>query len=377
MNPLVQLAEYGQSFWLDYIRRSFVEGGAFERMIEEDGLRGVTSNPSIFEKAIEGREEYEPELSAAHCDSIEDAKRVFEQIATHDIQAAADLLRPVYERTRLEDGYVSLEVSPLLAHDTQGTIQEARRLWQTVNRPNLLIKVPSTPEGLPAIETLLSEGINVNITLLFSRHVYRETAEAYLRALEARAGRSELLSGIASVASFFVSRIDTAVDDLLEEKLKTAPARGRRKIEALRGKTAIANAKLAYQIFREVFSGPRWEALKEKGARPQRVLWASTSTKNPAYRDVLYVEELIGPQTVNTMPPATVDAFRDHGRLRNSLEEDVKSAERHLSELEKLDISLDKVTADLVSKGVELFASAFGSLLGTIQKTAVAAKAEG
>jgi transaldolase / glucose-6-phosphate isomerase len=373
MNALATLTSYGQAFWLDYIRRSFIEGGEFQQMIERDGLRGVTSNPSIFEKAIAGSTDYADDLSAAPCDSEQDAKQIFERLAARDICEAADLLKPVYDRTDKADGYVSLEVSPTLAHNTPGTVAEARRLWGIIGRPNLMIKVPGTPEGLPAVETLLSEGINVNVTLLFSQQVYERTAETYLRALETRARQGQDIRSVASVASFFVSRIDTAVDTVLDQKLKSAPMSERTRLKALLGKAAIANAKLTYCRFRKIFSGPRWEALRAKGARPQRPLWASTSTKNPAYRDVLYVEELIGPDTVNTLPPATAAAFREHGQPRNSLEEDPAGAGRVLNELEALGISFDEVTDRLLTEGVELFASAFQGLLGAIRKTSVEA----
>jgi transaldolase len=375
MDALAALTNYGQAFWLDYIRRGFVEGGEFQQMIQRDGLRGVTSNPAIFEKAIAGSTDYAAELSSGACDSEEAAQQVFERLAARDIREAADLLKPVYDGTEKADGYVSLEVSPRLAHDTQATVAEARRLWRTISRPNLMIKVPGTPEGLPAIEALLEEGINVNVTLLFSRRVYEMTADAYLRALETRMRRGDNVSSVASVASFFVSRIDTAVDAVLEKRLKSAPPGERLRMEALLGKAAIANAKLTYRRFTEIFSGPRWNALRAAGARPQRVLWASTSTKNPAYRDVRYIEELIGAGTVNTIPLDTAAAFREHGRLRNSLEEDPAGAERALEDLEALGISLDEITDRLLNEGVELFASAFRKLLDAIRTRSVEAPA--
>ena len=372
MNSLVQLADYGQSLWLDYIRRDFVEGGELRRMIEEDGLRGVTSNPAIFEKAITETTDYAAELGTMHAESVRGARQVFEHLALRDIRSAADLLRPVYDRTEATDGYVSFEVSPGLAHDTQGTIEEAQRLWRTINRPNLMIKVPATVEGLPAVETLLAEGININITLLFSQQVYQLVADANLRALETRLQRGTTVNTLASVASFFVSRIDSAIDGLLEQKLKTATASERSRIESLLGRAAIANARCAYARFRETFSGPRWEVLRAKGARPQRLLWASTSTKNPCYRDVVYVEELIGPDTVNTMPPGTAAAFRDHGLLRNSLEEDPTGAARTLADLEALSVSLDDVTKRLLDDGVKAFAAAFQSLLDAVRAEVMA-----
>ncbi len=369
MNALAALASHGRSFWLDFIRRSFLESGEFQQMIERDGLSGVTSNPSIFEKAIAESTDYAEEMASGACDSEQDAKAMFERLAGRDIREAADMLKPVYDRTKKADGYVSLEVSPLLAHDTQNTISEARKLWRAVARPNLMIKVPGTPEGLPAVETLLTEGINVNVTLLFSQRTYEKTAETYLRALEARLHRGEDVSHVASVASFFVSRIDTAVDKLLVERLKPAPASERPKLEALLGKAAIANAKLAYRHFREIYGVPRWNALQAAGARTQRLLWASTSTKNPAYRDVLYVEELIGADTVNTMPPSTAAAFREHGRLRASLEEDIPGAARVFTDLEALGIRFEEVTDRLLTEGVALFAASFRELLDAIRKT--------
>ncbi len=366
-NPLAALADLGQAFWLDYIRRNFVEGGELKQMIEQDGLRGLTSNPSIFEKAIGGSSDYRDQLNEIRCHPQGDAQRAFDLIAQRDIREAADLLRPVYDATDGADGYVSLEVAPTLAHDTEKTIAEARKLWKLIDRPNLMVKVPGTQEGVPAIATLIEEGINVNVTLLFAVEAYEDAAEAYIVGLEeaARSGRS--INRIASVASFFVSRIDTAVDKLLKERWKTASAQDRTAIEGLLGKTAIANAKRAYARFNGMFSGPRWEALRKKGARFQRLLWASTSTKNPAYRDVMYIEELIGPHTVNTMPPATAAAFRDHGRLRNALAENPEAAEQALSDIERFGVSLDKVTADLLVDGVEQFATAWNTMLDAIR----------
>jgi transaldolase / glucose-6-phosphate isomerase len=373
VNPLAKLASYGQAFWLDYIRRSFVEGGELSTMIEQDGLRGLTSNPNIFEKAIAESTDYAEELDSLRTTPA-DPKAIFEQLARRDIRGAADRLRPVYERTSKADGYVSLEVAPSLARDTQATLEEARRLWKVADRPNLMIKVPATDEGLPAIETLLSEGINVNITLLFGVPVYEQVAKAYLRAMEQRARRGQDLRSIASVASFFVSRIDTAVDALLERRLGAAPPAERPRIRALLGKAAIANAKRAYRRYREIFSGTDWATLRARGARPQRLLWASTSTKNPAYRDVMYVEELIGEETVNTMPPQTAAAFREHGRLRNSLAEN-SGAEGVLEQLAALGISLDSVTGQLLREGVELFDAAFRRLLEAVEKAVAAPRA--
>ena len=367
-NPLKGLLAYGQSPWLDFIRRNILLNGDLKKMIQDDGLRGMTSNPSIFEKAIAGSDDYADILTAPGAKTL-DAKSVYEKIAIRDVQDAADLFRPTYEETKRRDGYVSLEVSPLLANDTQGTIEEARRLWKAVGRPNIMIKVPGTREGLPAIRQLLEEGLNINITLLFAQSVYEQVAEAFIAALEARAAKGQDLSHIASVASFFVSRIDTLVDNQIEAKLKSTTDAGQRELLAsLEGKVAIANAKLTYEKYGELFSSARWKALASKGAQTQRVLWASTSTKNPKYRDVLYVEELIGADTIDTIPPATWEAFRDHGKLRNSLSEDVPGARETMQNLARAGISMKEVTDKLVVDGVKLFADAFNQLLGAISK---------
>jgi len=369
-NPLRELLNYGQSMWLDYIRRDLFTTGRLKQMIEDDGLRGMTSNPSIFEKAIAESSLYDDILKSLASRPDLDTTARFEQIAIRDIQDAADALRAVYEDSNFRDGYVSLEVSPYLARKTKETIDEARRLWKTVNRPNVMIKVPGTAEGLPAIRQLIGEGLNINITLLFAQEVYEEVAEAYLAGLEdfSRSGGS--LKKIASVASFFISRIDTLVDSMLTEKLKSVSnATEEAFLKSLMGKVAIANGKLTYQRYQRIFSGPRWQALAAKGAQTQRVLWASTSTKNPAYRDVIYVEELIGPDTVNTMPPATIDAFRDHGRLRNSLTEDVAGAQKVMDDLTRAGISIRQVTDKLTDDGVKLFADAFDKLLAAVAKS--------
>jgi transaldolase/glucose-6-phosphate isomerase len=369
-NPLRKLADYGQAFWLDYIRRNFVEGGELAHMIEADGLLGMTSNPSIFEKAIAGSKDYDDDLLAARNECITDAQTVFERIATRDIRGALDLLRPVYEQTGGLDGYVSLEVSPTLARDTAGTIAEARKLWKMIDRPNLMVKVPATPEGLPAVEQLLSEGININITLLFSVAAYEKTAEAYLRALERRAAAGQDVHRMASVASFFISRIDSAVDSIISSRLKTSTdPREQEQLKSVQGKVAIANGKQTYQKYQAIFSSDRWKALAAKGGQTQRVLWASTSTKNPAYRDVVYVEELIGADTVNTIPPATFDAFRDHGKPRASLTEDLESATKTMEAVAKLGISMKEVTDKLTDDGVRLFAEAFDKLLEAVEKS--------
>jgi transaldolase len=366
-NPLKRLARFGQSIWLDYIRRSLMTSGELRRLVEQDGLGGMTSNPSIFEKAIAGGEEYGDFLAQLRADNTLDAKAIYERLAIRDIQDAADVLRPVYYSTGLRDGYVSLEVAPFLAHQTQETIAEARRLWKTVDRPNVMIKVPGTAEGVPAVETLLSEGINVNITLLFSQEMYEEVAWAFVRALERRAEQGLEIGGVASVASFFVSRIDTMVDGLIDQKLTGSNEEERALLESVRSRVAIANAKLAYERYQRIFSGLRWEALATKNAQTQRVLWASTSTKNPKLRDVLYIEELIGRDTVNTIPPATFDAFRDHGVPRESLEEDVDGARQVMANLAAAGISMQDVTADLVTAGVKQFEDAFTKLLVVIE----------
>lgn len=371
-NPLRLLQDYGQSVWLDYIRRSLLTSGELRRLIEEDGLRGMTSNPAIFEKAIAGSTDYEQMLTSLAPQSL-DAKSLYEQLAIRDIQDAADVLQPMYEQTRRRDGYVSLEVSPTLARDTQGTLEEARRLWQAVGRSNVMIKVPATPEGIPAIQQLISEGLNINITLLFSQAVYEEVVEAYMKGLEQRAARGHDLSSVASVASFFISRIDTAIDALLAARLKTSTdPREQGRLRSLIGKVAIANAKLTYQRYGARFGSRRWQSLAHKGAHTQRVLWASTSTKDPNYRDVMYVEELIGPDTVNTMPPATFDAFRDHGRLRARLTENVDEAHNTMAMLAQVGIAMSEVTDTLLNEGVRLFADAFDKLLA-----AVASKTKG
>ena len=367
-NPLRELSQSGQSIWYDSLRRGILVSGELARFIEEDGLTGLTTNPAIYERAIAGSgDDYEAALAKLALRPDLDAKAIYETLAIEDIRAAADLLRPVYDRTERRDGYVSLEVSPLLARDAAGTMAEARRLFRQLARENVLIKIPGTPETAPVIRSLLSEGVNVNVTLLFSRAAYARVAEAHEAALEDRATRGRDLSRVASVASFFVSRVDTLVDGMLD-KLAAASTPGQRaRAEALRGKIGIANAKLAYQDWRRRTADRRWTRLAALGARPQRLLWASTSTKNPLYRDVMYVEELIGSETVNTMPPATFEAFRDHGRVRPTLESDVEGARRALSELADLGMSIDKVTEALLTEGLRLFEEPFARLLATIE----------
>ncbi len=367
MNPLRKLEDYGQAVWLDYIRRSLITSGELRELIENDRLKGVTSNPAIFGKAIAGSNDYAEALEKLLGEKRHDAKALYEQLAVEDIQLAADELAPVFAATKGRDGYVSLEVAPDLAHDTKGTIEEAQRLWEAVDRPNAMIKVPATEEGISAIEDLIGAGVNINVTLLFARQVYERVAEAYLRGLERLADAGGDVSQVASVASFFISRIDSAVDAQLAERLEVATdASERREVRGLMGRVAIANAKLTYQRYKEIFSGPRWDALAKKGAQTQRLLWASTSTKDPEYRDVLYVEELIGPDTVNTVPPATYEAFREHGQLRASLEEDLPEAEKVLEELDRLGISLQATTDRLLADGVRKFADAFTELLSAV-----------
>jgi transaldolase / glucose-6-phosphate isomerase len=367
-NPLRALQVLGQSVWLDYIRRSLITSGELRRLIDEDGLCGVTSNPAIFEKAVAGSSDYNEVLEAPDARAL-DAKTLYERLAVRDIQDAADVLRPVYEETSKRDGYVSLEVSPFLAFDTDGTLDEARRLWRTVGRENLMIKVPATPQGIPAIQQLISEGINVNVTLLFAQDAYEQVAEAYIAGLETFAAGGGDPGRVASVASFFISRIDTAIDAIAAERLQASTsAREQSLLRAVTGKVAIANAKLTYQRYRELFGGSRWQSLAGQGAQTQRLLWASTGTKNPNYRDVVYIEELVGPDTVNTIPPATFDAFRAHGRVRASLGEDVESASDTMATLAEVGISMKEVTDKLLAEGVQLFADAFAKLSKAVEK---------
>ena len=364
MNHLKALHQYGQSVWLDYIRHSLVTSGELQRYLDEDGLSGVTSNPSIFEKAIVGSSDYQDIMTDPMSSGL-DAKALYECVAVRDIQDAADLLRPVYVGSRRLDGYVSMEVSPRLAHDTRGTVEEARRLWKAVGRENLMIKVPGTREGIPALEQLIGQGINVNVTLLFSLDTYDKVAVAYLSGLEARLGSGGDVSSVASVASFFISRIDAVVDSLLSERLKTTSGKQgeRAALRAVLGKVGIANAKLAYQKYLEICRSDRWQRLASHNAHPERLLWASTGTKNPTYRDVVYVEELIGPDTVNTIPPATFAAFRDHGQPRPSLTQDLDSAYDTMDTLKQAGISLHDITDKLLADGLQQFEEAFAKLL--------------
>ena len=366
-NPLRELTKYGQSIWLDYIRRSLIADGELKHLIDQDGLGGVTSNPAIFEKAITGSTDYTDALLELQKRKELDAMGIYEILAIQDIQDAADILRPVYERTHKRDGYVSLEVSPFLARDTEGTIQDARRLWKAVNRPNLMVKVPGTVEGIPAFEQLISEGININVTLLFAQEMYEKVALAYIAGLKKYAAGGGDPSHVSSVASFFISRIDSMVDSILKAKIKaSSDPKEQALFKSLQGKVAIANGKLTYQRYKQIFSGAHWDALAKKGAQTQRVLWASTSTKDPSYSDILYVEELIGEDTVNTMPPQTLDAFRDHGKPRPSLEEDLQAAKKTMDDLAVAGVSMKKVTDDLVTQAVKLFAEPFDKLLNAV-----------
>ncbi|MGH6684120.1 MAG: transaldolase, partial [Pseudolabrys sp.] len=361
MNPLRQLEACGQSPWLDYLKRSLIEKGELQTLIDRDGLKGITSNPSIFEKAIGESDEYKDALKQFQARGDHGIAEIYEHLAIADIRAAADVLRPVYEATKGRDGYISLECSPYLANDTEATVEEAQRLWAAVERPNLMVKVPATPAGIPAIRRLIGRGLNINITLLFAVPVYEQVVEAYIAGLEdlKRAGGD--LSKSASVASIFVSRIDVSVDKRLNKL-------GDKKVaDRLRGKAAIANAKLAYARYQALFAGPRWQNLADAGAQTQRLLWASTSTKNPAYKDTMYVEALIGRDTVDTLPPATMDAFRDHGQITaDAVEQDVEGSRAILAELEKHGISLKKVTEELVAEGVQQFADSFDKLFAAI-----------
>jgi transaldolase/glucose-6-phosphate isomerase len=367
MNTVKALEAHGQAVWLDFLARGFVANGDLKRLIDTDGVKGVTSNPSIFEKAISSSDEYDAPIGLALKSGDRPVAELFERLAVEDIQHAADVLRPVYDELNGHDGFVSLEVSPYLATDTKATIAEAERLWKEVDRENLMVKVPATPQGLPAIEQLTAKGISINITLLFSQKVYVQVAEAYLAGLAKYVAGGGDASHVASVASFFVSRIDSAVDKQLDDKIARAnDPTEKARLAALKGKVAIANAKMAYQEYKRLFSGARWDKLKAKGAKPQRLLWASTGTKNKDYSDVLYVEELIGKNTVNTVPPATLDAFRDHGHVRDSLEEDIEEAESVLLGLEQSGISLDAITAELVKDGVKQFADAADKLYGAV-----------
>ncbi len=363
MNPLKQLERCGQSPWLDYLKRSLIERGELRNLIQRDGLKGLTSNPSIFEKAIGESDEYADALKRCLSDADHSVSEIYEHLAIADIRSAADELRSVYDETQGRDGYVSLECSPYLANDTEATVAEAMRLWAAVKRPNLMVKVPATSAGIPAIRELIGRGLNINITLLFSVSVYEQVVEAYVSGLEDLAKSGGDISRTGSVASFFVSRIDTAVDKRLDK------LNDKRQADRFRGQVAIANAKVAYARYTELISGPRWQRLAAAGARTQRLLWASTSTKNPSYKDTMYVEALVGRDTVDTMPPATMDAFRDHGRaIADAIEQDIDGARAMLAELERHGISLKEITDELVAEGVQQFADAFDKLFGAIAR---------
>ena len=371
MSTLRELHQHGQSVWLDYIQRSLISSGELDKLIREDGVRGLTSNPSIFEKAIAESSEYAADLRRLGA-RYSSAKDIYEHLAIMDIQAAADAFRVIHADSHQRDGFVSLEVSPELARDTEGTVAEARRLWRAVGRENLMIKVPGTIEGIPAFEALISEGINVNVTLLFSVPLYEKVAAAYKAGIARFASHGGDLSRVASVASFFVSRVDTAVDALLESRIERAAAQQQEKLKSLLGKAAVANAKLAYEKYKSIFAGPTWDALEAAGARTQRVLWASTGTKNPSYRDVVYVEELIGADTVNTVPPATLDAFRDHGIVRSTLTEGLSQAHDTVRALAEVGISMNEVTQQLLDAGQKQFVDAFRKLLAAVDKARLA-----
>lgn len=367
-NPLKQLGTLGQSVWLDYIRRDLIVSGALKRMIDEDGVCGMTSNPSIFEKALADSQDYDRDIETMALKGI-DKKAIYEAFSRQDVQMAADIFRPVYDDSKGGDGYVSLEVNPHLAHDTKGTIEEARKFWAALDRPNVFIKVPATAEGLPAIRRLISEGININVTLLFGLPRYRQVAQAYIAGLEDRLAQGKTINNVASVASFFLSRIDTLADSMLEKIM----AQGGKKTDIAkqaRGQTAIASAKTAYQIYREIFNNESFRKLGNKGARTQRVLWASTGTKNPEYSDIKYIEAVIGPDTINTIPVDTMNAYRDHGDPKPRLEQDAAKAGRILEQLSGLGINIDRVTQQLEDEGVDKFNKPFDKIMEILgQKT--------
>lgn len=372
VNPLKKLEAMGQSIWLDSIQRDLMTSGQLKQLIDNDGLRGITSNPSIFEKAIAESHDYDHDIQAMISEG-KDINTIYEALSQRDIRDAADEFNNLYHQSKSEDGYVSLEVNPHLAHDTKGTIDEARRLWKSLNRPNVLIKVPGTKEGLPAITQLISEGINVNVTLLFGVPRYHEAASAYIAGLEARAGKGELLKQITSVASFFLSRIDVLVDPMLEKII----AQGDEKsvlAKKMHGQIAIASAKVAYQYYSQLINSDRFKKLAEQGAKPQRLLWASTSTKNPDYSDVKYIEALIGVNTVNTVPMETLDAYRDHGHPKLDLEQNIATSNLFFQQLPNLDIHLDNITQQLEDEGVDKFSKSFDQLTAALGKKAKAAK---
>lgn len=367
MNPVKALSDFGQSIWLDYIRRDALTTGELARLTLEDGIRGVTSNPSIFEKAIRDGEEYLQDIREAAA-SGKNVKGIYESLAIADIQHACDILRPVFDASHGADGFVSMEVSPYLAHQTHETMDEARRLFATIQRPNVMIKVPATNEGIPAIQQLISEGLNINVTLLFSTEMYEKVMEAYLTGLEIRLKKQDLRNGSASVASFFVSRVDSLADELLEEKIAQSIDENERiALRALLGKAAVANARMAYRAYERVFNSDRFKQLMQLGAAKQRILWASTSTKNPAYSDIKYIEELIAPDSVNTVPPESLDAFRDHGVVNNALAIP-QNDEAILEQFAQVGIPMEKITAQLLDEGVNKFAKSFDGLLAAVKQ---------
>ncbi|NET38046.1 MAG: transaldolase [Cyanothece sp. SIO1E1] len=365
-SPILQIKEYGQSIWMDNLSRDIIQSGELKQLISSRNVHGITSNPAIFQKAIAGNAIYDTDIEAG-IRASKSVEEIYESLAFDDIRNACDILMPVYEASQGLDGYVSLEVSPHLAHDTEGTLQEARRYSAAIGRKNLMIKIPGTPEGLPAVEQAISEGISVNVTLLFSVQSYVDTAWAYIRGLEARAAKGEEISNIASVASFFLSRIDSNIDARVDALLAaTDDAQKQAALAAVKGKVAIANAKIAYEKYKEITAGDRWQALATKGAQVQRLLWASTSTKNPAYSDVMYVDELVGPDTVNTLPPNTIEACADHCDIASRIETNLEAAHQVIDSLATLGINLDEVMDELLTEGIDKFIQPFDSLMASL-----------
>jgi len=366
-NHLLELHEHGQSVWMDNLSRDIIQSGQLAEMVKNQGIRGITSNPAIFEKAIAGNAIYDSAI-ATGIQSGKSINDIYESLVFEDIQNAADILKPVFEESKGEDGYVSIEVSPNLAHDTEGTISEALRFWETLKRPNIMIKIPGANEGFAAIARVISEGIPVNVTLLFSVSDYEKTTWAFIEGLETRAAKGEDISQIASVASFFLSRIDSKVDDLVDTKIKATTDEAEiAKLTAIKGKVAIANAKIAYQKYKEIYAGDRWQALKAKGAKEQRLLWASTSTKNPSYSDVMYVDNLVGENTVNTMPPETIAACIDHCDIEDRIEMDIDAAYSVIEQVKAVGLDLDKIMMELQTEGVDKFVKPFASLMASLE----------
>lgn len=368
-NPIFQIEqEYGQSIWMDNLSRDIIKSGELKQLIESRGIHGITSNPAIFEKAIAGNQIYDADIEAGIAEG-KSVEEIYEFLVFDDIRRACDIFKPVYEQTEGLDGYVSIEVPPTIAKDTESTIREARRYFAAIGRDNVMIKIPGTPEGLPAVEAAIADGINVNVTLLFSVESYVETAWAYIRGLEKRAAKEEKIDTISSVASFFLSRIDSNIDNRLDAKLEGATPDAASKLKALKGKIAIANAKIAYQKYKEIFSSDRWQALAAKGAKPQRLLWASTSTKNPDYSDVMYIDELVGTDTVNTLPPATIEACADHCDPANRIESDIEDAYSEIEMLKDPDVNidLDEVMNELLDEGIDKFVKPFESLISSLE----------